>query len=88
MPAASAVRGLPWKRILAVAQIVLNRLSEDIPAKDRRLLREILASSKGDPRRLSSDDRRHLLRILRQVDVVKLRNEVTGAMVAGKLLRR
>ena len=88
MPAASAVRGLPWKRILAVAQIVLQRLSQDIPPKDRRTLREILALSKGDPRRLTSNDRRELLRILRQVDVAKLRNEVAAAVAAGKLLRR
>ncbi len=88
MPAAAAVRALPWKRILAIAQIVAHRLSEDIPVNDRRVLREILAASKGDPRRLTPADRRDLLRILRQVDVAKLRNEVAGAMVAGKLLRR
>jgi hypothetical protein len=67
---------------------VLQRLSQDIPPKDRRTLREILALSKGDPRRLTSNDRRELLRILRQVDVVKLRNEVAAAVAAGKLLRR
>jgi len=88
VPAAAAVRSLPWKRILAVAQIVLHRLSEDVPPKDRERLRAILASSKGDPRRLTSVERRDVLRILRQVDVARLRNEVAGAMVAGKLLKR
>jgi hypothetical protein len=86
--AAAAVRALPWKRILVVAQIVVRRLGEDVPVKDRKRLQALVTASKGDPRRLTASERAEVLRIIRCVDVTKLRNEIAGAAVAGKLLKR
>lgn len=91
MPAGAALRALPWKRILAVARVALDRFSEDIPKKDRQRLGVLLRKSKGDPRRLTIAERSELVAIVRQVDVAKLGREV-AAMLAlargGRLLRR
>ncbi|HEX8207122.1 MAG TPA: hypothetical protein VF587_13760 [Solirubrobacteraceae bacterium] len=91
MPAGAALRALPWKRILAVARVVLERFSEDIPKKDRQRLAALLRKSKGDPRRLTTAERRELVAIVRQVDVAKLGREVAGMLAlarTGRLLRR
>ncbi len=86
-----AVRALPWARILGIARVVLERFSEDIPKKDRNRLATLLRKSKGDPRRLTVAERREIVRIVRQVDVLKLGREV-GALLAlarsGRLLKR
>ena len=85
------LRALPWGRIFAVARVVLERFSEDIPKKDRQRLGSLLRKSKGDPRRLTVAERREVVRIVRQVDVAKLGREV-GALLAlarsGRLLKR
>ena len=91
MPAASGLRALPWKRILAVAQVVVTRLSDDIPKKDRDKLTKLLRTSKGDPRKLTDAERREVVRILRQVDVGKLGREVASLLAlarSGRLLKR
>jgi hypothetical protein len=91
VPAGAALRALPWKRILAVARVVLERFSEDIPKKDRQRLAALLRKSKGDPRRLTTAERRELVAIVRQVDVAKLGREVAGMLAlarTGRLLRR
>ena len=91
MPAAAALRALPWKRILAVARIVLDRFADDIPKRDRSRLAALLRKSKGDPRRLTVDERREVVRIVRQVDVAKLGREVAGTLAlarSGRLLKR
>ena len=86
-----AVRAIPWARVFAVARVVLDRFSEDIPKKDRNRLSALLRKSKGDPRRLTAAERREIVRIVRQVDVVKLGRDV-GALLAlarsGRLLKR
>ena len=91
MPAAAGLRALPWKRILAVAQVVATRLADDIPAKDRKRLSDLVLKSKGDPRKLTEAERRDLVRILRQVDVGKLGREVASLLAlarSGRLLKR
>ena len=88
MPAASALRAVPWGRILAVAQIVLTQLGEDISAGDRRRLAELVRRSKGNPSRLTAAERREILAILRQVDVAKLSRAVAKAGATAKILRR
>ncbi len=85
------VRALPWGRILAVARVVLDRFTDDIPKKDRTRLRTLLRKSKGDPRRLTTAERREIVQILRQVDVAKLGREVSALLAlarSGRLLRR
>ncbi len=88
MARGAGLRAMPWARILVLARIVIARFSEDLPEQDRRRLGAILAATKGNPRRLTASQRTELLRILRQVDVVKLRNEVAAAVAAGKLQSR
>ena len=88
MARAAAVRALPWARILVIARIVVSRLGEDVPPRDRERLAAVLRSSKGDPRRLSPTERREVLRILRQVDVARLSREIATVGATGRLLRR
>ena len=85
------LRALPWGRILAVARVVLDRFSEDIPKKDRQRLGALLRKSKGDPRKLTTAERREVVRIVRQVDVAKLGREVAALLAlarSGRLLKR
>ena len=85
------LRALPWGRILAVARVVLERFSEDIPKKDRKRLGTLLRKSKGDPRKLTQAERREVVAIVRQVDVAKLGREVAAMLAlarSGRLLRR
>jgi hypothetical protein len=83
-----AVRALPWLQIVTIARVVLTELGEDIPPRDRRRLAELVRRSKGDPRRLSTAERREVLRILRQVDVPRLSRAVAKAGATTKLLKR
>ena len=74
-----------------MARIAVERFSDDIPKKDRARLTALVRKSKGDPRRLTTAERRELVRILRQVDVVKLGREVAGILAlakSGRLLKR
>ena len=82
-----AVRSIPWKRILATARVALRVIGDDIPAKDRKVLRDVVAKSKGDPRKLAAAERAEVVRILRQVDLAKLRNELARDAVTRRLLR-
>ena len=88
---AAALKALPWKRILAVARVVLERFSEYIPKKDRTRLAALLRKSKGDPRRLTTPERREMVQILRQLDVAKLGREIAAMLAlarSGRLLKR
>ena len=88
---AAALRAIPWKRILAIARVVLERFSDDIPPKDRRRLGALLRKSKGDPRRLTVAERQEIVRIVRQVDVGKLGRDVATLLAlarSGRLLKR
>jgi hypothetical protein len=85
------VRALPWGRIFAVARVVLERFTDDIPKKDRTRLAALLRKSKGDPRRLTTAERREMVQIVRQVDVAKLGREVAALLAlarSGRLLKR
>ncbi len=86
-----AVRALPWARILRVAKLVLDRFADDIPKGDRSRLAALVRKSKGDPRRLTTPERRELVRIVRQVDVAKLGRDVAATLAlarSGRLLKR
>ena len=88
MPAAAAARAIPWKRVIAFAQVVMARVSDDIPKRDRERLRRILAKSKADPRKVTAAERAEVLRILRQLDVQKLGRELAAVGLTAKLLKR
>ena len=86
MPAVA--RAIPWARVFAVARIVVDRVGEDIPPKDRKRVAALLREAKGDPRKLTANERRELLRILRQVDYRRLGGQVAATAAAAKLLKR
>ena len=88
MAAAKSVRGLPWARILLIGRVVIERLTDDISPKGRKRLTILLRKSKGDPRKLTADDRREILAILRQVDTKKLSTALARDLGARRLLRR
>ena len=88
MAAASGVRALPWKRIIAFAQVVLTRLGDDIPPRERKRLAALVRRSKGDPRRLTADERREILRIIRMVDAARLSRELAALGATTRLLKR
>ena len=81
-------RAIPWARVFAVARIVVDRVGEDVPAKDRKRIAALLREAKGDPRRLTPNERRELMRILRQVGYRRLGRDVAATAAAAKLLRR
>ena len=82
------MRALPWARILLIGRIVLERLGEDIPPKDRKRLTTLVRESKGDPRRLSASERREILAILQQVDTKKLAAAIAKGAGGARLLKR
>lgn len=91
MPAGAALKAIPWKRVLAIGQLVFTRFADDIPKKDRSRLGALLKKSKGDPRRLTIAERREIVRITRQVDVAKLGKDIAALLAlarSGRLLRR
>ena len=84
----AAVRALPWTRILAIARVVLERLGDDIPKKDRQRLAHLLRTSKGDPRRLNATERHEVFAIIRKVDLARMGRDVAGVAATAKLLKR
>jgi hypothetical protein len=87
VPAAAAVRAIPWARILAVARVVLDRLAEDVPKKDRRRLGALVKKSKGDPRNLTAAERHEMLAILRRIDLTKLGKDLAGVVALSRTAR-
>ena len=86
-----AVRALPWARVLAIARLILERVGDDIPKKDRQRLTVLLRKSKGDPRRLTVNERHEIFTIVRKVDVVRLGRDVASVAALSrtqKLLKR
>ena len=88
MPALAAARAIPWKRVIALAQIVSSRVSDDIPKKDRDRLKRIVSKSKGDPRQVTASDHAQVLRLLRELDDQKLGRELAAVGLTAKLLKR
>ena len=64
-----SVRRLPWFVFAELAWLVVQRVREDLPERDRRRALELLRASKGDPRRMTPLERGELRRIVSQVDV-------------------
>ena len=81
------LRAVPWKLVLEVATVVVNRFRDDLPPAERRRLTTLVRKSKGDPRRLTSAERHELLSVLRRIDVQALGRDVT-ALVGVRQVRR
>ena len=84
----AGVRAVPWRLVIEVATIVLNRFRDDLPERERRRLTELVKRSKGDPRRLTAAERRQLLDLLKSVDAQRLGRDVTAIVGARQLRRR
>ena len=85
--AAASLRALPWARILLIGRVVVDRLRDDIPPKDRQRLTTLLRKSKADPRRLTATERREILAVLRQIDTKKLSTALARDLGTRRLLR-
>jgi hypothetical protein len=87
-PTVSSVKAIPWRLVLEVATVVVNRFRDDVPPGDRQRLTRLVRKSKGDPRRLTASERSEILKILRRLDVQRLGRDVTGVVGANRLRRR
>ena len=85
------VKKVPWVLVLTVAKVIYDRFRSDVKPGDRRELGRIVRKSKGDPRKLTARERSELMRILKDVDLGKLRGDVTESVApfgTKRLLRR
>jgi hypothetical protein len=88
LPAAAAVKAIPWKLVLELATLLVSRFREDVPPKDRRRMTALVRKSKGDPRRLTAAERKELLGLVKRVDVQRLGRDVTAVVSARRLRRK
>jgi hypothetical protein len=86
--AAAGLKAVPWKLVLELATLLVNRFRDDLPPADRRRLTTLVRKSKGDPRRLTAAERKQLLELIRSVDLQKLGRDVTAVVGARSLRRR
>ena len=84
----SGLKAIPWRVVLEVATLVVNRFRDDLPPAERRKLTALVRKSKGDPRKLTAVERRQLLELLRRVDAAKLGKDVSAIVGANRLRRR
>lgn len=89
MPApASSLKTVPWRLVLEVATIAVTRFREDLPPAERRRLTALVRKSHGDPRRLTANERKQLITLVRTIDVQRLGRDVTAVVGANRLRRR
>lgn len=84
----TGLRAVPWKLVLELATLVVNRFREDLRADDRRRLTDLVRKSKGDPRRLTQSERDQMLDLVRRVDVKRLGRDATALVGARRLRKR
>jgi hypothetical protein len=83
-----APRAIPWRLVLEVATVAVNRFRDDLEEGDRRRLTDLVRRSKGDPRRLTAGERREVLAIIKRIDVQRLGRDVTAVVGARQVRRR
>ncbi len=84
----TGIKAIPWRLVLEVATLVVNRFRDDLPPAERRKLTALVRKSKGDPRRLTAPERRQVLELLKRVDAAKLGKDVSAIVGANRLRRR
>ena len=87
-PPTTTLKTIPWRLVLEVATVAVNRFRDDLPPGDRQRLTKLVRKSKGDPRRLTASERSEVLKIIKRIDVQKLGRDVTGVVGANRLRRR
>ncbi len=85
---APSPRAIPWRLVLEVGTIVLNRFRDDLAPGDRHRLAELLKRSMGDPRKLTSRERQEVLAVVRRIDAQRLGRDVTAIVGARNLRKR
>jgi hypothetical protein len=84
----TGLKAIPWRLVLEVATVVVNRFRDDLPPAERRKLTALVRKSKGDPRRLTGAERRQMLELLKRIDASKLGRDVSALVGANRLRRR
>jgi hypothetical protein len=84
----AGLKAVPWRLVLELATLAVTRFREDLPPSERRKLTALVRRSKGDPRRLTSAERRQMLDLLKRLDVQRLGRDVTAVVGARRLRRR
>ena len=81
-------RAIPWRLVLEVATVAVNRFRDDLEPRDRSRLTDLVRRSKGDPRRLTVAERREMIAIIKRIDVQRLGRDVSAVVGARQLRRR
>ena len=88
MPRPAGLRAVPWRLVLEIATLLVNRFRDDLPPAERRRLTQLVRKSKGDPRRLTSAERKQLLDLMRTIDLQRLGRDVTAVVGARRLRQK
>lgn len=81
-------RAIPWRLVLEVSTVAVHRFRDDLDPRDRQRLTDLVRRSKGDPRRLTTTERREMIAILKRLDVQRLGRDVTAIVGARGMRRR
>ena len=85
----SKVRAVPWLVVVTVTAEVARAAREhwnDLPARDRGRLQELLTKSRGRPDRLTQSERDELIGLARRVDAAGFAKRV-APLLAGAAVR-
>jgi hypothetical protein len=87
----STVKAVPWLIVVTVTAEVARAAREhwnELPARDRGRLQELLSKSRGRPDRLTQSERDELIGLARRVDAAGFAKRVApllaGAAIRGK----
>jgi hypothetical protein len=78
-------RMLPWLLLFEAARVLRSHLTEHLSPQDRSRVVEIVRRTKGDPRRVTKQERSDLRRIAVKLDLVELARDMVP--VAGRAMR-
>ncbi len=84
-PKLSSLKRVPWLLVFELARLTHGHLMDRTSPADRRKVMEIVARSKGDPRKVSKRDRDELRKVADKVDVKQLVAAMSPAMMRNRL---
>jgi hypothetical protein len=77
---------LPWLLLFEAAQVLRSHLIENLPSEDRKRVVEVVRRSKGDPRKVTAQEREDLRRIAAGLDLLSLGSHMLP--IFGRATRR
>jgi hypothetical protein len=83
----SRLRAIPWAGTLRVVVAFGKRVTA-LSAKDRRRLAALVRQSRGRPGNLSDRERRELMGIVAELDLLGVARELSGLTGQGRRRRR